>query len=277
MNANAPARIRKVKPLRDVKPPRRSFHLNTYGTFPQYNLLIQTVRKTLFGGHLPAWLTYENDPEGKQRVSPWMNDLIEMGVCQCGHLLQRGVTLQEKAFLVSVGDWQDDYDALVPLPDKELVKGAKSTAGKLILDQKIIRRPYKRYPDGTRVFRKGKPVKGYTSELRAAQHTREATSHDEPLAPLVSPLENYASGVTGKVYGITSTADLARGSTNEMVDRLMNQGLAEQLAACIGEDLEWLLAYYDRTETATPADRQRASRLLQRLREHKEDFQDYLT
>ena len=71
---------RKVRPLRDVKP-RRSFHLNTYGTFPQYELLIQTIRKTLFGAHLPASWTYESDPNNpeKQQVSPQMNDLDRSG------------------------------------------------------------------------------------------------------------------------------------------------------------------------------------------------------
>ena len=93
MYASSPRTKRQVRPLRDVKP-RRSFYLNTYGTFPQYELLIQTIRKTLFGAHLPASWTYESDPNNpeKQQVSPWMNTLIEESVSQSCYLLRQPET-----------------------------------------------------------------------------------------------------------------------------------------------------------------------------------------
>src|SRR5580692_600326 len=163
MNDANPTKTRKVRPLRDVKP-RRSFHLQTYGTFPQYELLIKTIRKTLFGAHLPASWTYASDlnnPE-KQQVSPQMNDLIEEGVSRSCYLIRQPKTVT-------------DFTNGIPwgLSDSEIVKQAKSIAGKLARNQMDITRPYKRDAAGNLLRNdKGKPVKGYQRQMRIAEHTR---------------------------------------------------------------------------------------------------------
>jgi hypothetical protein len=239
MSDDAPTKTRKRKPLRDVKP-RRSFHLQTYGTFPQYELLIKTIRKTLFGAHLPASWTYASDPNNpeKQQVSPQMNDLIEEGVSQSCYLLRQPKTVT-------------DFTNGIPwgLSEDEIVKQAKSIAGKLARNQMDITRPYKRDAAGNLLRNdKGKPVKGYKRQMRIAEHTREETSHDEPLAPLVSPLQNYAVSVTGKTVsrGGTSTADYARASTNEIMGEFQKKAFRAILAAYLGDDdAEWLLDYLD--------------------------------
>ena len=268
MYASDPRTKRKVRPLRDVKP-RRSFHLNTYGTFPQYELLIQTIRKTLFGAHLPASWTYESDPNNpeKQRVSPQMNDLIDAGVSQSCYLVRQPTTVT-------------DFTNGIPwgLSDSEIVKGAKSIAGKLARAQMIIKRPYKLNPDGTRVLRNNKPVKGYGALRRIAPHTREETSHDEPIAPLVSPLENYSVSITGQtIYGGGTTADYARNSTDEMVNKFDREMFKSVLAQIIPDnDAQWLLEYYGELGgTKTDAERQRAYSLMKQLREHSGTLQPF--
>jgi hypothetical protein len=265
MYASNPAKSRKVRPLRDVKP-RRSFYLNTYGTFPQYELLIQTIRKTLFGAHLPASWTYECDPNNpeKQRVSPQMDDLIDAGVSQSCYLVRQPTTVT-------------DFTNGIPwgLSDSEIVKGAKSIAGKLARNQMDITRPYKRDEAGDLLRNdKGKPIKGYRYQMRIAEHTREETSHDEPIAPLVSPLQNYAVSVTGKT--ISETAD-HRQSTNEAVYDFDRKMFIAVLANVIEKaDAEWLLFEYDNLgRTKTPAERQRAYALMETLREHQDELQPY--
>jgi hypothetical protein len=270
MYASDPRTKRKVRPLRDVKP-RRSFHLNTYGTFPQYELLIQTIRKTLFGAHLPASWTYESDPNNpeKQRVSPQMNDLIDAGVSQSCYLVRQPTTVT-------------DFTNGIPwgLSDSEIVKQAKSIAGKLARNQMDITRPYKRDAAGNLLRNdKGKPVKGYQRQMRIAEHTREETSHDEPLAPLVSPLQNCAVSVTGKTIsrGGTSTADYARASTDELVNKFDCEMFKTLLAEVIDkDDAQWLLEYYGELGgTKTDAERQRACSLMKQLREQSGRLQPY--
>jgi hypothetical protein len=265
MYASNPTKTR--KPLRDVKP-RRSFHLQTYGTFPQYDLLIATVRKTLFGAHLPAEWTYASDPNNpeKQQVSPQMNDLIDAGVSQSCYLLRQPKTVT-------------DFTNGIPwgLSDSEIVKQAKSIAGKLARNQMDITRPYKRDAAGN-ILRndKGKPVKGYQRQMRIAEHTRKETSHDEPLAPPVSPLQNCAVSVTRKPLGGT-TSDYARSSTDELVNKFDCEMFKTLLAEVIAPaDAEWLLFEYDNLgRPKTPAERQRAYALMETLREHQEELQPY--
>jgi len=266
MYATNPTKTRKVRPLRDVKP-RRSFHLNTYGTFPQYEILIQTIRKTLFGAHLPASWTYESDPNNpeKQRVSPQMNALVEAGVSQSCHLLRQPKTAT-------------DFTNGIPwgLSDSEIVKGCKSIAGKLARNQMDITRPYKRDEAGNLLRNdKGKPVKKYQSQMRIAEHTREETSPDEPLAPLVSPLESYAVSVTGKT--ISSGGTDCRQSTTEAVYDFDRKMFIAVLATFITPaDAEWLLFEYDNLgRPKTPAERQRAYALMEILREHQDELQPY--
>jgi hypothetical protein len=267
MYASNPTKTR--KPLRDVKP-RRSFHLQTYGTFPQYELLIKTIRTTLFGAHLPASWTYENDPNNpeKQQVSPQMNDLVEAGVSQSCYLIRQPKTVT-------------DFTNGIPwgLSDSEIIKDAKSIAGKLARNQMDITRPYKRDAAGNRILRNGKPVKGYKRQMRIAEHTREGTSHDEPLAPLVSPLQNCAVSVTGKTVsrGGTSTADYARASTDELVNKFDCEMFKTLLAEVIDkDDAKWLLEYYGELGgTKTDAERQRAYTLMKHLREQSGRLQPY--
>jgi hypothetical protein len=273
-------RTRKLRPLRDVKPPRRPTYLKSdiNEAFPQYELLIQTVRKTLFGGHLPAWWTYSTDAEGKQRVSHLMNDLIDTGVCQSSHLIRRGLTPREKAFLQSVGDWNDDYDNLVPLPDSEVVKQAKSIAGKLAREQMIIRRPYNTDENGNRILdSNGKPVRGYSSEIKVA-HPVQDRDDDGVLQSWTSPLVNHTVSVAGNPISRTS-ANYAQASTNEMVDHFMTEAFREVLAEFVGDDAQWLLEYYDDLGNGTPktdVERQRACSLMKAFRGHEDKLQDYL-
>jgi hypothetical protein len=267
MYATNPTKTRKARPLRDVKP-RRSFHLNTYGTLPQYELLIQTIRKTLFGAHLPASWTYESDPNNpeKPRVSPQMNDLVEAGVSQSCYLLRQPKTAT-------------DFTNGIPwgVSDGEIVKGCKSIAGKLARNQMDITRPYKRDAAGNRILRNGKPVKGYKRQMRIAEHTREGTSHDEPLAPLVSPLQNCAVSVTGKTISRGGTADYARASTDELVNKFDCEMFKTLLAEVIDkDDAQWLLEYYGELGgTKTDAERQRAYSLMKQLREQSGRLQPY--
>jgi hypothetical protein len=266
MYATNPTKTRKARPLRDVKP-RRSFHLNTYGTLPQYELLIQTIRKTLFGAHLPASWTYESDPNNpeKPRVSPQMNDLVEAGVSQSCYLLRQPKTAT-------------DFTNGIPwgVSDGEIVKGCKSIAGKLARNQMDITRPYKRDEAGNLLRNdKGKPVKGYQSQMRIAEHTREETSPDEPLAPLVSPIDNYAVSVTGKTISRGGTD--CRQSTDEMVNHFDCEMFKTVLAEVIDkDDAQWLLEYYGELGNGkTDAERQRACSLMKELREHSGRLQPY--
>ena len=120
-------------------------------------------------------------------------------------------------------------------------------------------------PSGNHVLRNNKPVKGYDAQMRIAPHTREETSHDEPIAPLVSPLENYSVSVTGKtIYGRGTTADYACNSTDEMVNEFDREMFKSVLAQLIPEDdAQWLLEYYGELGgTKTDAERQRAYSLM---------------
>ena len=270
------------RPLRDVRMPRRNTYLKAeiVATFPQYELLITMVRKPLFGGHLPAWWTYSTDAEGKQRVSHLMNDLIETGVSRCSHLIRRGLTHKEKAFLQSVGDWNEDYDNLVPLPDSEVIKQAKSIAGKLAREQMIIRRPYK-LDDGNYILNaEGQPKRGYSSEIKVAHPTQDKDpDNGEPLESWTSPLINHAVGVTGKPVALKTTKDYD-GATSQMVDLFMTQSFDEVLRTFLGEDdAHWLLDYYNSIGSGQPksdAERQRACALMKILREHQDELRDYL-
>jgi len=275
------------RPLRDIKPPRCNayFKPEVIKAFPQYELLITAVRKTLFGAHLPAWWTRAYDEHGNPQVSHLMNDLIDTGVSQSSHLLQRGLTHNEKAFLQSTGDWQDDYNALVPLPDEAVVKGARSVAGRLARDQMIIRRPPKVNPDGTPVLDdKGKPKRGYESEIRAS-HPRQDRDDDGFLQSWTSPLKNHATTATGTVIsnqrtpnGQPNTAELARNATNEMVNQFDREMFVAVLQEFIGDNAQWLLTYYDDLGSGTPKtdkERQRAYYLMTKLKERKDELQKY--
>jgi hypothetical protein len=286
MHAANPAKFRTRKaPLRDVKP-KRSFYLKDEinKTLPQYQLLIATVRKTLFGAHLPAWWTYESDPsdlDGKQRVSPLMNDLIDTGVSQCSHLLRRGLTPREKTFLQSVGDWHDDYATLVPLPDSEVVRQAKAIAGKLARNTMIIRRPYKLDESGNRILdAKGQPKRGYQSEIRTAHPSQDKDpDNGELVESWTSPLANHAVGTTGNPVAANPTKG-HDDATSQMVDLFMTQAFDGVLRDFLGEEnAHWLLDYYSSIGNGQPktdAERQRACSLMKILKDRQGDLRDFL-
>lgn len=233
------------KPLKDITPPRPAFYLQTYDAYPQYELLIETIRKTLFqGGRFPAWLTKEYDEQGRQRVSPWMNDLIDQGV-QAGVSLLLQVTQKELSFLKYL--WDDGYEQFadevltLPVQDEVIIKGAKAIAGKLIRDQKVIRRPYKLNPDGTRVLRDGKPVKGYDAEMRAVHPVQDRDPDGKLISSWTPAHSTYAAGVTGERV---STGN-PNASNNQMLNKLQKNILHELLEKHLGQDdAEFLIDYH---------------------------------
>jgi hypothetical protein len=286
MYATNPVKSRTRKaPLRDVKP-KRSFYLKDEinKTLPQYQLLIATVRKTLFGAHLPAWWTYESDPsdlDGKQRVSHLMNDLIDTGVSQSRHLLRRGLTAKEKTFLQSVGDWNTDYEILVPLPDSEVVRQAKAIAGKLARDTMIIRRPYKLDESGNRILdAKKQPKRAYQSEIKVAHPTQDKNpDNGELMESWTSPLANHAVGVTGNPVEANPTKGYDD-ATNQMVDLFMTQAFDGVLRDFLGEEnTHWLLDYYNSIgdgQSKTDPERRRACYLMKILKDHQDELRDFL-
>jgi hypothetical protein len=209
-----------------------------------------------------------------------MNDLIDTGVCQSSHLLRRGLTQGEKAFLQSVGDWNDDYDNLVPLPDSEVIKQATSLAGTLAREQMIIKRPYKLNPDGNRILdAKGQPKRRYQSQIKVAHPTQDKDpDNGEFLESWTSPLVNHAVGVTGKPVALNSQD--YDGATSQIVHLFMVQAFDEVLRNFLGEDdAHWLLDYYNSIGSGLPksdAERQRACALMRVLREHQDELRDYL-
>jgi hypothetical protein len=257
----------------DSKPPARFAYLGAnlvidwetplHREHPQFDLLCKTVRRVLFRGNFPAWLTTEYDKQGKARASAWMNDLIDEGVQNCMFLIAQ-ITSAEVSFLKFV--WGDDFtqfmDALPPVDDQFIVKGAKAVTNALDKRQKIIRRPYKLNDDGTRVLDDNKPVRGYEAEMRVA-HPTQKRKEGELVDDWTSPVSDAPCGMLGSRITDAFSAEA------EMIEYL--DGLVRdcRIVAIIGQDgYDFLIDYYGRAPASRPADAEKARvfRLMEKLR-----------
>jgi hypothetical protein len=84
--------------------------------------------------------------------------------------------------------------------------------------------------------------------------------------------------ITGQtIYGGGTTADYARNSTDEMVNKFDREMFKSVLAQIIPDnDAQWLLEYYGELGgTKTDAERQRAYSLMKQLREHSGTLQPF--
>jgi hypothetical protein len=295
-------RTRKRKPLRDVQPPKRHAHQDSAleltladyseaSTFePRYDLLKTTVRKVILRGGLESLWTV--DPQdGKRKPSALLNGLIEDATSEGLYLLRRPQITQRELPLVELfegGSYDQVKDSVVSLTlpafsDAELVREAKRLADKVVKQQKIIKRPYKRDEAGNLILNdKGKPVKGYECVgLRIEHPVQNRDSDDKLLNAWTDPTTGFVSGIDGRPVNGGRTTDYAQVATNQQVAEFQRQLLHEVLAKHLGQDdSEFLLDYLNGRFPESPETTEMAELLLLKLapyRRELEQFRDLLT
>jgi hypothetical protein len=295
-------RTRKRKPLRDVQPPKRHAHQDSAleltladyseaSTFePRYDLLKTTVRKVILRGGLESLWTV--DPQdGKRKPSALLNGLIEDATSEGLYLLRRPQITQRELPLVELfegGSYDQVKDSVVSLTlpafsDAELVREAKRLADKVVKQQKIIKRPYKRDEAGNLILNdKGKPVKGYECVgLRIEHPVQNRDSDDKLLNAWTDPTTGFVSGIDGRPVNGGRTTDYAQVATNQQVAEFQRQLLHEVLAKHVGrDDSEFLLDYLNGRFPESPETTEMAELLMLKLapyRKELEQFRDLLT
>jgi hypothetical protein len=295
-------RTRKRKPLRDVQPPKRHAHQDSAleltladyseaSTFePRYDLLKTTVRKVILRGGLESLWTV--DPQdGKRKPSALLNGLIEDATSEGLYLLRRPQISQRELPLVELfegGSYDQVKDSVVSLTlpafsDAELVREAKRLADKVVKQQKIIKRPYKRDEAGNLILNdKGKPVKGYECVgLRIEHPVQNRDSDDKLLNAWTDPTTGFVSGIDGRPVNGGRTTDYAQVATNQQVAEFQRQLLHEVLAKHLGrDDSEFLLDYLNGRFPESPETTEMAELLMLKLapyRKELEQFRDLLT
>jgi hypothetical protein len=295
-------RTRKRKPLRDVQPPKRHAHQDSAleliladyseaSTFePRYDLLKTTVRKVILRGGLESLWTV--DPQdGKRKPSALLNGLIEDATSEGLYLLRRPQITQRELPLVELfegGSYDQVKDSVVSLTlpafsDAELVREAKRLADKVVKQQKIIKRPYKRDEAGNLILNdKGKPVKGYECVgLRIEHPVQNRDSDDKLLNAWTDPTTGFVSGIDGRPVNGGRTTDYAQVATNQQVAEFQRQLLHEVLAKHLGQDdSEFLLDYLNGRFPESPETTEMAELLMLKLapyRKELEQFRDLLT
>jgi hypothetical protein len=295
-------RTRKRKPLRDVQPPKRHAHQDSAleltladyseaSTFePRYDLLKTTVRKVILRGGLESLWTV--DPQdGKRKPSALLNGLIEDATSEGLYLLRRPQISQRELPLVELfegGSYDQVKDSVVSLTlpafsDAELVREAKRLADKVVKQQKIIKRPYKRDEAGNLILNdKGKPVKGYECVgLRIEHPVQNRDSDDKLLNAWTDPTTGFVSGIDGRPVNGGRTTDYAQVATNQQVAEFQRQLLHEVLAKHVGrDDSEFLLDYLNGRFPESPETTEMAELLMLKLapyRKELEQFRDLLT
>lgn len=296
----AKSRTRKVRPLRDVQPLTRHAHqdatlvLGDYSEAsifePRYDLLKTTIRKVILRGGLESLWTV--DPQdGQRKPSALLNGLIEDATLSGLYLLRRPqITKRELPFveLFERGSYDQVKDSIVSLTlpafsDAELVREAKCIADKVVKQQKIIKRPYKRDEAGNLILNdKGKPVKGYKCVgLRIEHPIQNRDIHDKPVNAWTDPTDGLVSGIDGRPVNGGRTTDYAQAATSQHVAKFQRQLLHEVLAKYLGQDdAEFLLDYLNGRFPESDQTAEMAELLILKLapyREELEQFRDLLT
>jgi hypothetical protein len=203
-----------------------------------------------------------------------MNDIVEQGV-QAGVSILLQVTQKEISFLKYI--WGDGYEQFandvltLPVQDEVIIKGAKSIAGKLIRDQKIIRRPYKLNEDGTRVLRDGMPQRGYAAEMRAVHPVQDKDEDGELISSWTPGHSAYAAGATGERV----PAGDPNASNNQMLNKLQKNILCELLEKHLGQDAEFLLDYHAGRFPESTQTTEMAELLMMKLAPYRTELEQF--
>jgi hypothetical protein len=220
-----------------------------------------------------------------------LNGLIEDATSEGLYLLRRPQITQRELPLVELfegGSYDQVKDSVVSLTlpafsDAELVREAKRLADKVVKQQKIIKRPYKRDEAGNLILNdKGKPVKGYECVgLRIEHPVQNRDSDDKLLNAWTDPTTGFVSGIDGRPVNGGRTTDYAQVATNQQVAEFQRQLLHEVLAKHVGrDDSEFLLDYLNGRFPESPETTEMAELLMLKLapyRKELEQFRDLLT
>lgn len=218
----------------DVKP-RVRLATQRVAEFPQYSLLVKTIRTTLFAcGRFPQYLRHNSD---------FVESLVDDGVTLGTGLLGKS--------------------------DAEVRSGAKSIARRLIHREKVETRWYETDETGKKVRKSKAAMRIEHPVEHHGDENADPFNGAEGDKEWVDPLSGVGVDADGRVIGVTPA------NFNEvearMIERLDHLIQRLRIIDAVGPDnFRWMVEYHDRKRAGVPmsaADRQRFKTLKKKARE----------